>query len=107
MRAGRSPLGLRGLKYWTAGNYGQYSGRSPLGLRGLKYRSFCPLLLRRASQPTRAAWIEISHVAMYNTRFLKSQPTRAAWIEMLLFILRRTAKQSQPTRAAWIEILTC
>ena len=33
----RSPLGLRGLKFWYSHVSYYFNGRSPLGLRGLKY----------------------------------------------------------------------
>ena len=33
-----------------------------------------------------------------------SQPTRAAWIEISYRLIRYQYFQSQPTRAAWIEI---
>ena len=56
------------------------------------------------SQPTRAAWIEIS-VSLLKMAVLVSQPTRAAWIE-ITFDLTITFRNSvsQPSWAAWIEI---
>ena len=62
MDKGRSPLGLRGLKYpCSVLRRCLPVRRSPLGLRGLKYSvSRKSLCLQRPSQPTRAAWIEIA-----------------------------------------------
>ena len=79
--------------------------RSPLGLRGLKFAGTSVLNYGVVSQPTRAAWIEMSFPALFQQSLSKSQPTRAAWIEiMLALFFSPFRKVSQPTRAAWIEI---
>ena len=58
------------------------TGRSPFGLRGLKYKGNDLIYYCSQSQPTRAAWIEILlHLAPCSLRLL-SQPTRTAWIEI-------------------------
>ena len=78
--------------------------RSPLGLRGLKFGKKVFNKRADASQPTRAAWIEILAASSLNSKN-RSQPTRAAWIEIYEEIKKSLVKQgSQPTRAAWIEI---
>ena len=101
-------------------------GRSPLGLRGLKSISLDVLMVFMLSQPTRAAWIEISKVqhilgstsgrsplGLRGLKYFlersfkkwnKSQPTRAAWIEIFREGNVFKYSLSQPTRAAWIEI---
>ena len=56
------------------------------------------------SQPTRAAWIEITFDFYHLLLLVESQPTRAAWIEMERTIKYFDDDKSQPTRAAWIEI---
>ena len=58
------------------------NSRSPLGLRGLKYGQNTASVCRFASQPTRAAWIEIVCKSKF-TKNTGSQPTRAAWIEII------------------------
>ena len=55
----RSPLGLRGLKYFAYVVLQAAAGRSPLGLRGLKFGIRKQQNQRGKSQPTRTAWIEI------------------------------------------------
>ena len=55
------------------------------------------------SQPTRAAWIEISTLRRADGE-VASQPTRAAWIEIANNSSTVQPRMSQPTRAAWIEI---
>ena len=63
MTQGRSPLGLRGLKsHLSIKRSEKMNSRSPLGLRGLKSRQFWNWVKELSSQPTRAAWIEISRV---------------------------------------------
>ena len=57
-------------------------GRSPLGLRGLKF-----------------------FVAHLETRGGESQPSWAAWIEMTMTKYSRFSMRSQPSWAAWIEII--
>ena len=55
--------------------------RSPLGLRGLKFYPHEIISMVRRSQPTQAAWIEIAYTgALFHRQ--QSQPTRAAWIEI-------------------------
>ena len=63
---GRSPLGLRGLKY-IAGRFSDiFPGRSPLGLRGLKLKGYSIDNWNNKSQPSWAAWIEISFKTIYS-----------------------------------------
>ena len=80
-------------------------GRSPLGLRGLKsFQGKSVKLKYLLSQPTRAAWIEITGGSLPPSTAFTSQPTRAAWIEIEIFKIDLDDYESQPTRAAWIEI---
>ena len=68
----------------TKGNLPQtiLKRRSPLGLRGLKLLRYQFRVPEAASQPTRAAWIEIEISEKSFTEQVESQPTRAAWIEI-------------------------
>ena len=103
----RSPLGLRGLKFRPpAHGFLQKGCRSPLGLRGLKccIEGWLPAIYQ--SQPTRAAWIEILRTILNSFHGSRSQPTRAAWIEILPGRTKDFCQRSQPTRAAWIEIIS-
>ena len=81
-----------------------HHGRSPLGLRGLKFFQSKLFSYRHKSQPTRAAWIEITVCMPPLVDLPQSQPTRAAWIEISLNGSIGISIASQPTRAAWIEI---
>ena len=48
-------------------------GRSPLGLRGLKYKNYQWLVWIVKSQPTRAAWIEMTtHLATTSLVYRRS-----------------------------------
>ena len=80
-------------------------GRSPLGLRGLKYHIACIGILDIVSQPSWAAWIEISTSGTPSPS-LSSQPSWAAWIEIIACALAGNVSVSQPSWAAWIEIVT-
>ena len=106
-----------------------YGCRSPLGLRGLKFRSYTRSRGCIWSQPSWAAWIEMT---LY-TRLMPgggSQPSWAAWIEIsgtrhtlptrigrsplglrglksnAVLRDKRLSLRSQPSWAAWIEIQT-
>ena len=79
----RSPHGLRGLKLFPAPDvFNNIRCRSPHGLRGLKYLS-----------------------GGHNQQKLLSQPSWAAWIEISLRSAAPACSASQPSWAAWIEIL--
>ena len=101
-------------------------GRSPLGLRGLKYFAVWSVCLIVLSQPSWAAWIEICKSPLKLPCFV-SQPSWAAWIEITRLLYSVSVKLSrsplglrglkcflkfvtmkklwsQPSWAAWIEI---
>ena len=56
----RTPQGVRGLKSVFVPSYGRPRGRTPQGVRGLKSVIQYQLHSRTASHPARGAWIEIS-----------------------------------------------
>ena len=57
----------------------------------------------RKSQPSWAAWIEITpHTSL--TNLTGSQPSWAAWIEIFSYLALIITLMSQPSWAAWIEI---
>ena len=58
------------------------------------------------SQPSWAAWIEISPPMFNSSNAVKSQPSWAAWIEILTSLEALPCYPSQPSWAAWIEIVT-
>ncbi len=79
--------------------------RSPFGLRGLKSPACTTHWKAGKSQPSWAAWIEISSEPPYLSFGFKSQPSWAAWIEITGNLSKLSRARSQPTRAAWIEIV--
>ena len=103
---GRSPLGLRGLKFFVVHQTGQaVYRRSPLGLRGLKYRQTYQFVHLLASQPSWAAWIEIMGIGNFFGMMPESQPSWAAWIEIGRACKLIYRNKSQPSWAAWIEMI--
>ena len=101
---GRTPYGVRGLK-WRSGTTKRGDVcRTPYGVRGLKFFLFRGGTIEGTSHPIRGAWIEIVRLAPvslakrgrtpYGVRGLKckgdaravvpsmSHPIRGAWIEM-------------------------
>ena len=58
---------------------------------------------RRASHPSRGAWIEIAPVVGVGV-VVWSHPSRGAWIEIGLLCGARLRGRSHPSRGAWIEI---
>ena len=78
---GRTPQGVRGLKFIFRNGFIIQRGRTPQGVRGLKSLSFTPIVSVTSSHPARGAWIEI--VVTYNGQSVtKSHPARGAWIEI-------------------------
>ena len=57
------------------------AGRTPHGVRGLKYTGRLSARLDSLSHPTRGAWIEIPCCSPCQPQ-LPSHPTRGAWIEI-------------------------
>ena len=80
-RIGRTPHGVRGLKFEWRGTQVVPLCRTPHGVRGLKYP--------RDELPGHAN---------------RSHPSRGAWIEMLDGELTDEMEESHPSRGAWIEI---
>ena len=56
---GRTPHGVRGLKYIPKNAKGIYISRTPHGVRGLKSLQFINSAKDGTSHPARGAWIEI------------------------------------------------
>ena len=101
-------------------------GRTPHGVRGLKFVLAFGLGGDGESHPSRGAWIEIVPADVFphplegrtphGVRGLKfqgrenrpvcggSHPSRGAWIEMRTRGGMRTTPKSHPSRGAWIEI---
>ena len=78
----RSPHGLRGLKSLISKNlHITLHSRSPHGLRGLKFLGVVERSFKPTSQPSWAAWIEITGRSAALDA-VKSQPSWAAWIEI-------------------------
>ena len=80
-RPGRTPHGVRGLKFPIGGRVRRVARRTPHGVRGLKYRSSGSIYAPSLSHPTRGAWIEIRREG-HRDKQSKSHPTRGAWIEI-------------------------
>ena len=101
-------------------------GRTPHGVRGLKYHILCNVCSEIMSHPSRGAWIEMLLKSPSRTSFM-SHPSRGAWIEICgctvsadmkkgrtphgvrglkYDVLRLCAvyAMSHPSRGAWIEI---
>ena len=101
---GRTPHGVRGLKFLSAKYDGGAHGRTPHGVRGLKWQIVQRGRVRAASHPSRGAWIEIvadlrdaynrSSRTPHGVRGLKSRRGRNA----------PTSIWSHPSRGAWIEM---
>ena len=105
----------------------EQAGRTPQGVRGLKYTGSCFLTRSSSSHPARGAWIEMAIRAPARTGSAGSHPARGAWIEISCGCVasnaltcrtpqgvrglkfsgnnRRTPVcESHPARGAWIEI---
>ena len=61
MSAGRTPHGVRGLKFLANAIESNCSRRTPHGVRGLKSVQVDAHALRVVSHPSRGAWIEIDN----------------------------------------------
>ena len=103
MKLGRTPQGVRGLKFKGSGVPLILSGRTPQGVRGLKYGQWYDIWIEARSHPAGGAWIEIETSGVINNRF-KSHPAGGAWIEMKALPLRAKKPWSHPAGGAWIEI---
>ena len=57
-------------------------GRTPQGVRGLKFYAHFLCLRRDESHPARGAWIEICLRVTAGTGLAVSHPARGAWIEI-------------------------
>ena len=78
---GRTPQGVRGLKYRFCKFLQEVIGRTPQGVRGLKLIGLAVSATRHLSHPARGAWIEIITFAYHKLR-CASHPARGAWIEI-------------------------
>ena len=101
--AGRTPQGVRGLKFRGCVPYIFLMRRTPQGVRGLKFNHVADAGLDGVSHPARGAWIEIC-VAMRTYRATLSHPARGAWIEIYAQAQLINGTQSHPARGAWIEM---
>ena len=82
---------------------GEHAGRTPRGVRGLKYLRAALYRRRVESHPARGAWIEIPAHAPA-VALDGSHPARGAWIEIQRCTVLRDTPASHPARGAWIEI---
>ena len=80
MEAGRTPLGVRGLKLHSFLFRIPPQCRTPLGVRGLKLAKKGIDIEDTESHPARGAWIE-THVEDGFNQDFASHPARGAWIE--------------------------
>ena len=81
-------------------------GRTPHGVRGLKFRPQPDHGHRTGSHPSRGAWIEMRRTQARPLPYA-SHPSRGAWIEMgSATSWTCTSSASHPSRGAWIEILS-
>ena len=123
---GRTPHGVRGLKWRTRNGHGRRYRRTPHGVRGLKFWIFVGRQTEVESHPSRGAWIEMpdrrrnsgrwSGRTPHGVRGLKfgspvvisaveeSHPSRGAWIEISSVACTTISTRSHPSRGAWIEI---
>ena len=124
---GRTPHGVRGLKYWMEYVVANGLGRTPHGVRGLKSKLPWTSCHSGLSHPARGAWIEIVCPGQNRNYLRPSHPARGAWIEInydpggIQPMGRRTphgvrglkyatstttacVRLSHPARGAWIEI---
>ena len=84
---------------------GHRPGRTPHGVRGLKYHPKAHEESPGMSHPSRGAWIEIYTVTL-SCSHCRSHPSRGAWIEIRPAEACAAGQQSHPSRGAWIEIRT-
>ena len=123
---GRTPHGVRGLKYMLSARVPAVSGRTPHGVRGLKYADPGDGRCQGGSHPSRGAWIEM-RARSARSGWRRSHPSRGAWIEISYNVRcyrdkpsrtphgvrglkyptvnpRAMTKLSHPSRGAWIEM---
>ena len=81
--SGRTPQGVRGLKFQHISPPYFLSSRTPQGVRGLKSIELHRQIGGHWSHPARGAWIEISWSPCPRLARL-SHPARGAWIEMVV-----------------------
>ena len=80
------------------------AGRTPHGVRGLKFGRTGLVIVGCQSHPSRGAWIEIAMDGYVLTSDL-SHPSRGAWIEIIARLYEEGGDGwSHPSRGAWIEI---
>ena len=85
---GRTPHGVRGLKFFRESIPMTPPGRTPHGVRGLKWWSGCAGNQSAASHPARGAWIEMLSL-LKQIMGQMSHPARGAWIEIHIAKVRR------------------
>ena len=101
---GRTPHGVRGLKYVMWCEAISALRRTPHGVRGLKSTVNSPLTGRTKSHPSRGAWIEISYSRKNRPNFDGRTPHGVRGLKYLLADARVLRARSHPSRGAWIEI---
>ena len=130
MKRGRTPHGVRGLKFETlacrhrlCGSHpawgawiempppgGIYAGvdcRTPHGVRGLKSDATMQAAATSRSHPAWGAWIEILSIFQSSKPGAKSHPAWGAWIEIgTRHTVPLPVSWSHPAWGAWIEIPT-
>ena len=126
-RRGRTPHGVRGLKFRNRAQLRHDVRRTPHGVRGLKspgpprcgvaparrtphgVRGLKSLMPEKTetvltSHPTRGAWIEITSMPVGTSGVSGRTPHGVRGLKLLWSVRVPTTKRSHPTRGAWIEI---
>ena len=102
---GRTPHGVRGLKYRSNRQQSKCRRRTPHGVRGLKWLH-CPRgLYRHRSHPARGAWIEIRCSMTARTTQSCRTPHGVRGLKLNANCSVLIGLWSHPARGAWIEIV--
>ena len=124
---GRTPHGVRGLKYGPAAyrrDSGQSHpsrgawienapvtwtvdgapGRTPHGVRGLKYMGIRQQTFNDLSHPSRGAWIEMTRRARGASRTTVAPLTGCIGLKITIPMRQERSRNSHPSRGTWIEI---
>ena len=81
-------------------------GRTPQGVRGLKYTGEIRPVETAWSHPARGAWIEIAQRDI-QPRQIRRTPQGVRGLKSKRCCLGQAVQASHPARGAWIEIRRC
>ena len=101
---GRTPHGVRGLKYCGVGRGPVLGSRTPHGVRGLKFVEEDEVPAVALSHPSRGAWIEMLRVLELLGKYLSRTPHGVRGLKCVASVARLVAMTSHPSRGAWIEM---